>query len=178
MTIEALIKAVPPPASPFQAFSGPWEPVEAEIGRELPQDYKEFARLYGSGHWFDFMGVYVPRTRNPWSRLERQVRMVCDTFFDRDELPYLLWPVQEGLVPFGQTDNGDYLFWRPRGVLKDWGVAVWDRGSGDFETFDCDLTDLLAGLATGGIRPEILPEDFYPIPNLFNSHSEPSQPEG
>jgi len=48
----------------------------------------------------------------------------------------------------------------------------------DFETFDCDLTDLLAGLATGGIRPEILPEDFYPIPNLFNSHSEPSQPEG
>lgn len=47
MTIDTLLSAVPPPAAPFQAFTGPWEPVEAYLGTRLPQDYKDFSRLYG-----------------------------------------------------------------------------------------------------------------------------------
>lgn len=173
MTIERLIEVVPPPAAPFEAFSGPWEPIEAELGTVLPQDYKDFVRLYGSGYFMQFLGICVPRSRNPNVRLESQAQVVCDTFvdFDREELPYPLWPNPGGLLPFGGTDNGDELFWLPRGAPADWGVVVWDRAFWGFEAYDCGLTDFLAGLATGEIRPKEFPEDLLPSDCLFQPSS-------
>ena len=41
------------------ADAGPWEPVEAELGTALPQDYKDFVRVYGSGYFMQFLGIYV-----------------------------------------------------------------------------------------------------------------------
>ena len=38
MTIEALIKVVPPPAVPDEAYLGPWDAIEADLGTGLPQD--------------------------------------------------------------------------------------------------------------------------------------------
>lgn len=178
MTIDALIKAVPPPVTPFEAFSGPWEPVETELGTVLPQDYKDFVRLYGNGYFMQFLGICVPRSRNPNMRLESQVRVICDTFLNDDEVPYPLWPNPGGLLPFGGTDNGDYLFWLPRGAPADWGVVVWDRGFWGFETFDCDLTDFLAGLATGEILPKEFPDDLLPCDRLFEPTSPRMVPPG
>lgn len=172
MTIETLIKVVPPPAAPYGAFSGPWEPIEAELGTgPLPQDYKDFVRIYGSGYFMEFLGIDVPRSVNPNIRFEVQVPLTCATFVNDQDLPYPLWPNPGGLVPFGGTDNGDYLFWLPRGPPSDWGVVVWDRGFGRFEALDCDLTDFLAGLATGEILPKEFPEDFLPCDSLFKPHS-------
>jgi hypothetical protein len=36
MTIEALIKAIPPPVLPAAPFEGPWEPLEYQLGTALP----------------------------------------------------------------------------------------------------------------------------------------------
>jgi hypothetical protein len=166
MSIEALIKVVPPPAAPFEAFNGPWEPIEAQLKTALPPDYKDFVRVYGSGYWMQFFGIYVPRSRNPNVRLESQVPAICATFFD-DENPYPLWPDPGGLIPVGQTDNGDYMFWLSQGPPADWGVVVWDRGLFGFERFDCDLTTFLARLATGEILPKEFPEDLLPSECLF-----------
>lgn len=171
MTIETLLKAVPPPALPSDAFTGPWEAVEAELGTSLPQDYKDFARLYGSGYFMEFLGVCIPRSPNPNMRLESYVRSVCAGFLTLDEeWPYPWWPHPGGLIPFGSTDNGDFLFWLARGASADWGIVIWDRGLGHFETFDCDLTDFLAGLATGEILPKEFPEDLLPCDRLFQPH--------
>jgi len=171
MTIEALLKAVPPPASPSDAFTGPWEAVEAELGTSLPQDYKDFARLYGTGYFMEFLGVCIPRSPNPNMRLESYVRSVCAGFRTLDEeWPYPWWPHPGGLIPFGSTDNGDFLFWLARGASADWRIVIWDRGLGDFEAFDCDLTDFLAGLATGEILPKEFPEDLLPCERLFQPH--------
>lgn len=65
VAIENLMKVVPPPETPFEAFRGTWELIEGEVGTALPQDYKDFCRLYGNGHFMDFLGVGVPRSRNP-----------------------------------------------------------------------------------------------------------------
>jgi hypothetical protein len=180
MSIEALLRAVPPPRAPFEAFAGPWEPVEAEVGTPLPQDYKDFARLYGRGYFMEFLGVAVPRTSNPNTRFELQVRLVCETFADwrDDELPYPMWPHPEGLIPFGGTDNGDELFWLARGAPDDWRVVVWDRGMQQFEELDCDLTDFLAGLATGQVLPKEFPENLLPCEHLFQPSRAPNAPRG
>lgn len=175
MTIEALIKMVTPPAEPFEAPRGPWEPIEAELGTALPQDYKDFVGLYGAGYFMEFLGIAVPRSRNRNVRLEVLVGAICDTFVEREdegeELPYPFWPDPGGLVPFGGTDEGDFLFWLPRGAPADWCVVVWDRGFQKFEALECGLTDFLAGLATGEILPKDFPEDLLPCEQLFRPHS-------
>jgi hypothetical protein len=166
MTIEALERVIPPPAVPFEAFSGPWEPIEAELGTALPQDYKDFVRLYGSGYFMEFMGIYVPRSRNPNLRLESRVRTIGEYLVYDDEPPYPLWPSLGGLLNFGGTDNGDELFWLARGAPADWKVIVWDRGLFTFEVLECGLSDFLAGLVAGDILPAAFPE-MLPCDRLF-----------
>lgn len=172
MTIDTLIKAVPPPALPSDAFSGPWEPIEAELGTPLPQDYKDFVRLYGAGYFMEFLGIDIPRSTNPNIRLETNVPIVCAGFLSIDdaEWPYPFWPKPGGLLPFGGTDDGDMFFWLPRVSPADWGVVVWDRGLNQFEAFHCDLTDFLAGLATGEILSKEFPDDLLPCDRLFQPH--------
>lgn len=173
-TIDTLIKVLAPPINPFEAFSGPWEPIEAELGVGLPQDYKDFIRLYGSGYFLQFLGVYVPRSRNPHLRLQRVARVVCEglsSLTPLEDPPYPYWPARGGLLPFGGTDNGDDLFWLTRGAPDDWKVVVQDRGFDRFETFDCDLSEFIAGLVTGEIQPEEFPEDLLPCDRPFIPHA-------
>jgi hypothetical protein len=168
VTIENLIKAVPPPAEPGDPFTGPWAPIEAELGIALPQDYKDFVRLYGLGYFMEFLGIDVPRSRNPNTRLEHQVRLVCDVMREVGGVTHPLWPEPGGLLPFGGTDNGDTLMWLTRGAPEDWKVAALSEDSfGELEIFDCDLTDFLAGLATGEIQSTVLPDDLLPCDRMF-----------
>lgn len=180
MSIEALLEVVPPPAEPFEAFAGPWEPIESELGTALPQDYKDFVRIYGSGYFMEFLGVPVPGSKNPNTRFESGVALTCQTFadWDGDELPYPMWPAPGGLIPFGSTDNGDFLFWLPQGAPDDWRVVVWDRGMLEFEVLDCGLTDFLAGLATSDVAPKGFPDSLLPCEELFQPNSRWLDPDG
>lgn len=171
MTIENLLKAVPPPAEPFEAYLGTWELIEGDLGTALPQDYKDFVRLYGSGYFLEFMGVDVPRSRNPNLRLETNVPSICRLLRTLEDLPHPVWPAEGGMIPFGCTDNGDYLSWIARGHPDDWPVAIWEVRGGKFEVIECDLTDFLAGLASGAIASEILPSDLAPCDRAFQPHS-------
>lgn len=167
MTIEALVKAVPPPDAPLTTFAGPWEPIEAELGVALPEDYKDFVRLYGYGDFLQIVGIHVPTSESRHVRLVPEVREICDVLRNEEDLPYPLWPEPGGLLPVGKTDYGDYLCWLTRGRPADWRLVVWDRGFGRFEAFDRDLTDFLAGLATGQILPKEFPEGLLPCDRPF-----------
>lgn len=156
MSIEALIEVVPPPAVPSEAFSGPWEPIEAALGKSLPQDYKDFVRLYGLGSFMEFLWVHVPDSLSPYVRFDAQIRAVRALFQDYEGFDQPLWPTRGGLLVFGVTDFGDYLFWLTRGPPDEWPVVVWGRGLQKFEAFECGLAAFLAGVA----KNEIVPEDF------------------
>lgn len=174
MTIETLIKAAPPPDAPFEPFTGPWEPVEDALGVTLPPDYKDFVRLYGNGRFMAFLNISVPRSRKTHSRLVDQVRTFCGAV-ERNNAPYAFWPAPGGLIPFGATDDGDDLFWLPRGPSADWPVVVWPRGLDEFEVFECDLTDFLAGLALGEVLPKEFPDDLRSCDHLFRPNGSASQ---
>ena len=169
MTIEALMAVVPPPDRPCEPFVGPWSMIESELGSPLPQDYKDYAQIYGSGYFLQFLQVDIPRTGNPNIRLEKQVVLTSEMFaqFEGADRPYPLWPAPGGLMPFGGTDNGDTLFWLRRGAPDEWPVVVADSGGWAFELLECGMTDFLAGLARGEIRSEIFPDDLLPADCLF-----------
>lgn len=171
MSLEALMALVPPPTEPFEAFEGPWEPVEAALGTALPQDYKDFVRVYGSGYFMQILGVHVPGSANLNTQLEHQVRVWAETFREFGDAPYPVWPEPGGLMAFGGTDNGDVLSWLQRGMPDEWVVVVWDRGLQEFEILECSLTDFLAGMASGERLPEAFPDDFTPEDRTFEAHT-------
>lgn len=129
MTIEALMKVVPPPAVPEEGYDGPWEQIEKGLGSALPQDYKDLVRIYGGGTFFGFARVHLPKCNGPLFRLGPNLLTVRRAFagLHRSEHPPL-WPDPGGLILFGMTDYGDYFFWRPEGPPEDWKVvATWRR---------------------------------------------------
>jgi hypothetical protein len=160
MTIENLLKVAPPPAEPSAAFGGPWEPIEAQLGVVLPQDYKDFTRLYGLGDVLGFLGVNLPTCKSPYVRLIPEIAQTRHIFHDPEDFPYPLWPKRGGLLVCGRTDFGDYLFWLTRGPPDEWPIVVWGRGFQTIEHFECGLTDFLAGLIDGTIRPKEFPDDL------------------
>ncbi len=46
--LATLIRLLPPPAAPDDNH-GDWQAVEAELGTPLPDDYKAFIELFGTG---------------------------------------------------------------------------------------------------------------------------------
>ena len=181
MTIEALIKAIPPPVVPSAPFEGPWEPLEHQLGTALPEDYKALVRRYGHGTFFDVLHIHVPRSRVPHVRFETSIREICEPLRDADELPYPLWPQAGGLLPVGRSEFGDTIFWIVDGPPSTWRIFLCDRDVVDMETLDCDLTGFLAGLATRHIQPKdflhLTPQDtlFDPWLSLGAAQAEAAQ---
>jgi len=174
--IEALVQVVQPPPKPYQPFTGPWKRVETYLGTELPQDYKDFARLYGYGLFLGVVIIHMPSIDDPEATLEAQVRQTSYWFGQHRDQHYPLWPRLGGLINFGVTENGDHLFWLPIGPPDDWKVVFWDRGLSEdecFEEFDCGMAEFLAGLADGSILPKGHErEDLEPIGPIFQPYSD------
>ncbi len=153
MSIKNLIAALPPPAAPAFAFNGSWETIEAELGTPLPEDYKDIVRVYGDGVYLNLLFAYMPIGESDHVTLIPQVYRV-QKIFSEDYGP-LMYPRPGGLLGCGETHDGDYIFWLTRGPVSEWPIVVWDRGASEeekFTTFECDLTDFIAGLVTGSLR--------------------------
>jgi hypothetical protein len=166
MSIEQLTAILPVPSSPIAAGDAEnWQYVEAKIGGILPADYKEFIAVYGVGRIDDFLWVYSPFLANKYLNLLSQKEAVLTSFrIFRDEsgeeLPFPLYPVQNGVFPWGCTDNGDHLCWRFRnGRLERPLVIIEGRGP-EWEEFDLSMTGFLAGVLTRQIKVNMFPEEF------------------
>ncbi len=164
MTIANLISAIPPPHKPTYAFSEPWDLVEGQLGSPLPIDYKELARLYGRGQFLAFFDIYTPKGPTLESRFFDAINIARATFLQEvqgsfifDDPPLPIWPRPGGLLACGETGWGDYLFWLTRGPVEEWPIVLWSRERQQLESFEYDLTDFLAGVATGEIESASFP---------------------
>ena len=171
MTIENLIKTIPPPAEPAYPYDGPWEHIQAQIGAQLPYDYKELLRLYGAGRFMRFFDIVGPTSPTAEGRLVNFMSAAHSSFiYDRqgswfyDDPPLPIWPRPGGLLACGQTGWGDYIFWLTRGHVPEWPIVVWDRTREQLESFEYDLTDFLAEIAKGNIHSESFPGTWDPHP--------------
>lgn len=164
VTIQNLIKVIPPPLVPYEPFHGRWEPIEAALGTPLPSDYKDFARLYGGGELFGYIYVQTPRTADGGGEFARWVGEVCRYWGHYEsEASTVYWPTPGGLLPFANSLDGDYLFWVTDGQPEAWRIAIWHRDGFEDEnvqTFDVGFTDFLAAVATGDLLLSVFPSDL------------------
>jgi hypothetical protein len=84
---------------------------------------------------------------------------------------YQLYPKDNGLIPFGVTDNGDFLFWvvNFKGNSELWTVAIIAARSPEVEYFDGGLTYFLEGLLKNKIKCKSFPDNFPPPVVKFES---------
>lgn len=146
-----------------------WNYAEQTLGTELPLDYKEFLEVYGSGKIDDFLWVLNPASPNPYGNLITCWRDQQGVFEHMQNgsapLRYELHPASPGLLPLGQTDNGDTMFYLCNGKPSDWKIAWLPSRDEDVQVFDMGLTEFLVAAMRHelDVLPNDLAADFLPI---------------
>ncbi|MEU6586671.1 SMI1/KNR4 family protein [Nocardia sp. NPDC046763] len=156
----ALLKSLMPPPPLPPVVAPPWTAIEQSMNLRLPADYRDFIDLYGDGQINHLLSVFFPaRQHGPrptLSVLSDNTQSLRDSGFFDD-------PAADGsnsvagqqmsndMLLWGQTFNGDLLFWSTEREDPDnWTVRVHFRhlDPGDsWGEFDGSMVDFLLALA-------------------------------
>jgi hypothetical protein len=175
MSIDALRRVLPPPATPVevQVPRDGWEAVERSLGTALPEDYKLFLAIYGTGSVADFIWVSNPfsvlRPWFPWLSAALWAEHATAEGRGGRSPSFPLFPAPNGLLPWGHTDNGNKLFWVTEGAPADWVVLVTSPRGGTEDLVLASMSQFLTDICSGEYRcPEfpddlVADEDFRPL---------------
>ncbi|MFB7611715.1 hypothetical protein [Streptomyces gardneri] len=165
MTIERLEQAIPAlgPIKSAQPRALNWAAVSAELGTGLPQDFMELAERYPAFLIADFLNLQIPDPGEEvaFARGAKELLQSLEALHDEGMTEgYVPYPEPGGLIPWGDSTDGDNFYWRtgPDGP-DSWTVVVETR-NGYWGTYDGTLTEYLTGLVTGAVEPDGLPPDF------------------
>ncbi len=163
MSGEELVHIAPPPGQPVDG-RGDWSQVERSLCA-LPDDYKVLVGAYGAGSFDHFIWVLSPFSKNQYLNLIEQAKLAREAHEslrrDFSEPPYYpFFPENSGLLPFGITDNGDYLYWKTAGSPKNWPVIIGAAREPKYEIFKCSVSEFLADILSRRITCNIFPADF------------------
>ena len=145
MSIERLLKLVPPPAEPYDV--GPaseWPSFEKQLGTKLPSDYREFVLHYGTGLFAGLYLVYNPFAKSPYMSLLRCVQEQPEIASPTDE--YSFFPEKGGLLPWGKDENGNFYYWRPAGKPDKWTVVQCEERGDGYMAHDLGMSEFLLGV--------------------------------
>jgi hypothetical protein len=159
---------LPPPDAPNNCgIREDWPVIENEV--EFPKDYVEFVGKYGLGKIADFLAIFNRFTDNEYLNFFVQKKNIledlnCLVEEDPDYFKYIPYPLDNGLLPIGATDNGDYIFWviSNNSGSESWKTAILASRSPNVEFFDENITSLLEGILSKRIKSISFPDDFPP----------------
>jgi hypothetical protein len=148
MPIEELIALVPPPECPVGAV-GDWASATFLLDAELPADFRELIRRYGSGRFFDgHLEVFNPLTLGGQGRVKMLLEMCAGW-----GLPFVIHPKQPGVLPWGRDENGNSYCWLTKGKPARWPVLyLASRQEHEPQRFAIDVPGFLARLASNEYR--------------------------
>lgn len=168
--LEKLQKILLPGNQVFETGSqNDWEQPEGKLNIKLPDDYKKYINIYGSGVIDDFLWVLNPFCKNENINLLHQSKELLEACKElRQEFPefftYNIFPEKNGLLPWGLTDNGDELYWKTDIDLNKWEIVVFNGG--DFYPFQMCMTEFLYNVLSGKFRDAAFFPDSFPSENF------------
>ena len=173
-SLQRLIELVPPPFNPVAPGTPEeWSQVENEIGSPLPQDFKDYIKVYGAGQWLSFFGVMNPfyEWKHPQARVGWREWMI-NRIGHLNEVgevnkvyhaPFKAYPVSGGLLAFGYDDNGGTLCWQTSGEPNQWPIVCLDgKTSDEYDTFRLSLSEFLTDVVGEKISPATFAPDLFP----------------
>lgn len=177
MTIKNLLDVLPRPAQAVEVVSiGEWETYNLITGIDLPDDYKSYLNIYGTGIIGGVITPYNPFCRRSswkpaqtcytWMREALAIKQLQHDF-GRDIFPYPVYPEEGGLLPWGGTDNGDQLFWLTQGHPNNWTVVINESRSRNFQSFNYSMTGFIYAWIKGMVKCDLIPYDDIDFQRLF-----------
>lgn len=176
MSVSDVARLITPPNNPNEApQQRDWSNIEAALATSLPEDYKEFINLFGTGKIDNFLWIFNPFSQNENINLATKVHVQLTALFELqaygEVLPYKLFPESNGVFPFGITENGDVLYWHTVGQPDAWTVLVNEARSPDWEAFEMIMTEFLFKVLSRQIHPNAFPSAFpSATPNFIRGH--------
>ncbi|MFI6063059.1 hypothetical protein [Streptomyces sp. NPDC051286] len=119
----------------WEPIPGPrvdWPAIEADLGTQLPSDYKEIVDLFGAGSFDEYFELAVPGGprvgRNPWKRCGPDL-------------------ASGGLLPWGWSEYELGLMWSTGATDPDeWTVVT--QSDGEEQQFDCGTGEFILRMLT------------------------------
>jgi hypothetical protein len=97
-----------------------WTQVEQQIAAQLPADYKSFIDTYGPGRYCD-----ISIERDFVTLRQRRYQQLRDPA--RPHFPPPVHPEPDGIIAWGETNDGWTLWWAPTNADPDqWGIVIVD----------------------------------------------------
>lgn len=109
-------KILPVPDKKINSLKNDWDSIEKKMNFKFPEDYKEFIDTYGAGSINEFIFIFSPFCENKnlnllncFKEMEESYNAMKEAFPDDFELEF--FNGENGLFPWGVTNNGDELYW-------------------------------------------------------------------
>lgn len=169
MSINRLEKLLPPPAEPKETDGHDWSDFFKNFGVEVPQDYKYFLSVYGTGSIGRFLWVFNPFSKNNslnQDAIEASINAYNELHKDFPEY----YPREKGsFIPWGLTDNGDAIVWIvDKGEPDLWKVAIQNDTE---EMTGMTMSEFLVALLEKTLMSSILPAQFLESDKSFSALS-------
>lgn len=141
-----------------------WMDIQNKLCVEFPDDYKEFINIYGPGSINKFIWVFSPFTENEnLSYLKKFNDMKFAYQYMQKEFPlrYSMkyFDHDDGLLPWGITDNGDELYWYCENGTRS--IIVMEARYAKIYKYDMELTEFICKLLNKEIQCAAFPVDFF-----------------
>ncbi|GAA2083106.1 hypothetical protein GCM10009759_00940 [Kitasatospora saccharophila] len=160
--LAALRVLVEPPARPYLGSGRTWADLAADLGTELPTEYRALMELYGSGQWGGHLRFHTPLRKGGQDFVEHQ-RGTCEDYpilredFP-EQYPLAVWPEPGGFLPFATSTYGDELGWLAEGPDPDrWPLIVYPRNVDQGPPLEGGLVDVLLAWLRGALEAPGLP---------------------
>ncbi|GAB2868979.1 hypothetical protein GCM10027074_40790 [Streptomyces deserti] len=147
-----------------------WSVIRAELGTDLPSDYRSLAESYPTLVIDDFLAISIPA---PGAESDFVVGVhsgaeILRDLWEVDESHgYAPYPEPEGLLEWGSSPSGDQFYWRTKGSGPDsWTVVVSGRND-DWWEFPGGIVEFLVAVVSRTIPLPGLPAAFpSPTPSV------------
>ncbi|MFE5003836.1 SMI1/KNR4 family protein [Streptomyces sp. NPDC057684] len=151
-----------------------WSGIESELQVQLPTDYKEFIEQVGGGKVDGYLYILAPSSPNQHYDLAKSAAERDEAYediFDFEDKPAQLEPEGSRIIPWGTTDNGEWLFWRilPGQDPAEFAVLVNEARGERWEFHELGFAAYLAAILDGGIQSDILSSAFPTDPHTFRT---------
>lgn len=137
-----------------------WADYEKALNVSFPEDYKKLLIHYGGGGIGDFIWLFHPFYGDGGETAVNECISAHNYLREKypEDYPYETLPAENGLIPWGRTDNGDVLYYQTNADINKWNIVIHTRGEAFFE-YDMTLCEYLYKVITNKIVFVCLEED-------------------
>ncbi|MBW8707096.1 hypothetical protein MBT84_46445 [Streptomyces sp. MBT84] len=129
----------------------PWSEIEAELGTELPGDYKQLCQAFGVGEFSREVSVLCADETRVLD-LPRWWRVLLKSdSSDGSFAPYRIHlpGTTGGLIPWGGARSDDWFFWQVTdGTVDEWPVLAMQVDVQEWSRYEMTATEFLHRILT------------------------------